>query len=172
VGKLRVDAFHAAGEAFYKVFVRQVVSGHTKGEAVAELCRSVANAVLPFSRRAPRYAAVGTDGLYGGAHISAPDVTVQSLERTNKGGPTGDSELGPLFFLEVESGDRSLLSLIRHLGMLLANFPHLNGVFGIKGEEKHGNRILVLILSEWRTNAATGVRQSCVTELIDLDLNP
>jgi hypothetical protein len=98
--------------------VRQVASGHTNGEAVAELCRSVANAVLPFSRRAPRYAAVGTDGLYGGAHIFAADVTVQSLGKTNKGGPTGDSELGPLFFLEVESEDRSLLSLIRHLGML------------------------------------------------------
>jgi hypothetical protein len=51
--------------------------------------------------------------------------------------------------------------------MLLANFPHLNGVFGIKGEEKNGNRILVLILIEWRTNATTGVRQPCVTELID-----
>jgi hypothetical protein len=51
--------------------------------------------------------------------------------------------------------------------MLLANFPHLNGVFGVKREEKNGNRILVLILIEWRTNAATGVRQPCVTELID-----
>jgi hypothetical protein len=53
VGKLRVDAFRAPGEEFYKVSVRQVASGHTHGEAVAEISRSVADAVLPFSRRAP-----------------------------------------------------------------------------------------------------------------------
>jgi hypothetical protein len=166
VGRLRVDAFQPPGEAFYKVFVREVHSGNTRGQAVAELCRSVGNAVLPFSHRAPRYAGVGTGGLYGGAHISAPDVTVQSLG-TDQGEPTVDSELGPLFFVEVENGNRSLPSLIRHLGMLLANFPHLNGVLGIKGEEKNGNRSLVLILIEWRTNATTGVRQPCLTELID-----
>jgi hypothetical protein len=67
----------------------------------------------------------------------------------------------------VENGNRSLPSLIRHLGMLLANFPSLDGVFGIKGEEKNGNRILVLILIEWHTDAATGVRQPCVSQLID-----
>jgi hypothetical protein len=87
-------------------------------------------------------------------------------------GPADDSEFAPLFFLEVESGNRSLLCLIRHLGMLLVNFPRLNGVFGIKGEEKNGIRILVLILIEWRTSAATGVRQLCVTELVDFGPDP
>jgi hypothetical protein len=83
---------------------------------------------------------------------SAPDVTVQSLERAN-GQPMGDSELGPLFFAEVEHGNRSLPELIRHLGMLLANFPNLNGVLGIKGEEAGDNKPNALILIEWRTEA-------------------
>jgi hypothetical protein len=166
VEKLRVDAFQAPGEAFYNVFVREVASGHTLGKAVAEIGISVGIAVRPFSRREPPYAKAGFGGLYGGAHISAPDVTVESSE-TSQGGLAGNSELGPLFFVEVENGNRSLPSLIRHLGMLLANFPHVNGVIGIKGEEKNGNRILVLILIEWRTNDATGLRQPCVTELID-----
>jgi hypothetical protein len=165
-GRLRVDAFRAPGEEFYKVFVREVASGNTHGRAVMAVAGRVENAVLPFSSLAPRYAGVAGDSLYGTAHISAPDVTVESLG-TDQGQPTAGSELGPLFFLEVENGNRSLLDLIRHLGMLLANFPRLNGVFGIKGEEKNGNRILVLILIEWRTNAATGVRQPCLTELID-----
>jgi hypothetical protein len=167
VGKLRVDAFQAPGEAFYKVFVREVASGYTLGQAVAVVGISVGVAVRPFSRREPPYARAGLGGLYGRAHISAPDVTVEA-SRTNQGRLAGDSELGPLFFVEVENGNRSLPCLIRHLGMLLVNFPHLNGVFGIKGEEtNNGNRILVLILIEWRTNDATGVRQPCVTELID-----
>jgi hypothetical protein len=166
VGKLRVDAFQAPGEEFCKVFVRQVASGYTHGEAVLEVGAAVANAVLPFCRHAPQYARAGTDGMYGSAHISAPDVTVRSIG-TDQGEPAKDSEFAPLFFLEVEDGNRSLLCLIRHLGMLLVNFPHLNGVLGIKGEEKNGIRILVLILIEWRTDAGTGVRQPCVTELVD-----
>jgi hypothetical protein len=171
-GKLRVDAFQASGETFYKMFVRQEESGNTHGMAVAEIVISVGIAVGPFFSSAPPYARVATGGLYGGAHISAPDVTVQSLG-TNQGQPMGDSELGPLFCLEVESGNRSLPCLIRHLGMLLANFPHLNGVFGIKGEEeKNGDRILVLILIEWRTNTATGLQEPCVTELIDFGPDP
>jgi hypothetical protein len=160
-----VDAFRAPGEAFHKVFVRSVASGYVHGEAVAEVCGSVFTAVRPFSALPPRYARIGTGGMYGRDYISAPDVTVRSLG-TDQGGPTGDSELFPLFFLEVENGNRSLLSLIRHLGMLLANFPRLNGVFGIKGEEKDGEKVLVLILIEWRANA-TGIRQPCVTRLVD-----
>jgi hypothetical protein len=168
VGRLRVDAFQSPDEEFNKVFVREVPSGNTHGKVVAEVIGRVYIAVLPFSDYEPPYAGVATDGLYGGAHnyISAPDVTVESLG-TDQGEPTLGSELGPLFFLEVENGNRSLLSLIRHLGMLLANFPRLNGVFGIKGGKKDGNRILVLILIEWSNNAATGVRQPCLTELID-----
>jgi hypothetical protein len=59
--------------------------------------------------------------------------------------------------------------------VLLANFPRLNGVFGIKGEASDDGQILVLILVEWRSNAATGVRQPCLTELVDFgpdDLPP
>jgi hypothetical protein len=64
-----------------------------------------------------------------------------------------DSEFGPLFFAEVEHGNRSLPELIRHLGMFLANFPNLNGVLGIKGEEDaDGNKVYALILIEWRTD--------------------
>lgn len=52
--------------------------------------------------------------------------------------------------------------------MLLASFSHLNGVLlSIKAEEKNGNRTLLLIMIEWRTNAASGVRQPYVTELVD-----
>jgi hypothetical protein len=109
VGRLRVDAFRAPDEEVYKVFVREVASGYRRGEAVAVVGHAVTSAVLPFYRRAPRYAAVGTAGLYGGAHISAPDVTVQSMG-INQGVPAGNSELGPLFFAEVENGNRSLLS--------------------------------------------------------------
>jgi hypothetical protein len=121
VGKLRVDAFKAPGDAFYKVFVRQVASGNKHGQAVAQIITSVGNAVGPFSRRGARYARVGTDGMYGRAHINAPDVTVHSLGTNQGEQPARDSEFAPLFFLEVESGNRSLLDLIRHLGMLLVN---------------------------------------------------
>jgi hypothetical protein len=55
VGKLRVDAFQAPGEAFYKVFVREVASGNTLGQAVGEIGISVGIAVRPFSRREPPY---------------------------------------------------------------------------------------------------------------------
>jgi hypothetical protein len=75
VGRLCVDAFQAPDEEFYKVFVRDVASGNTHVRAVGEITKAVGNAVSPFYRRAPRYAVVGTAGLYGGAHISAPDVS-------------------------------------------------------------------------------------------------
>jgi hypothetical protein len=63
------------------------------------------------------------------------------------------------------------VELIRHLGLLLVNFPNLNGVVGIKGEEEaNGNKMYALILIEWRTVA--GVRQPHVTQLVDFGPHP
>ena len=88
------------------------------------------------------------DAQWGDPLISEPDLTVLSLGRAN-GQPTGNSEFGPIFFAEAEHGNRSLPELIRHLGMLLVNFPNLNGVLGIKGEEDgNGNKVNALILIE------------------------
>jgi hypothetical protein len=73
--------------------------------------------------------------MYGANLVSAPDVTVRSLGRVN-GQP-------------VEHGNCSLPEPICHLAMLLVNFPNLNGVLGIKGEEDDGdNMINALILIE------------------------
>jgi hypothetical protein len=107
--------------------------------------------------------------MYGNAFISAPDVTVRSLAQAS-GLPVKDSEYGPLFFAEVEDGNRSLPELIRHLGVLLANYPNLNGVLGIKGEEDaQGNKMNSLITMEWRI--VSGVRQPHVTNLVDFGPN-
>jgi hypothetical protein len=142
--------------------VRQVASGNTQGEAVAEVVGAIGNAVLPYSDPPQEFVSAGTGGIYGRKYnlVSAPDVTVRSLGRVN-GQPMGNSQLGPLFFAEVEHGNRSLPELIRHLGMLLANFPNLNGVLGIKGEKDGDNKMNALILNEWQTEA--GVRQPRVT---------
>jgi hypothetical protein len=109
--------------------------------------------------------------MYCNAFISAPDVTVQSLGDID-GQRLGDSEiLGPLFYAEAEQRNRSLLELIHHLGMLLADFPNLNGVLGSMGEEDDdGNKVNVLILIEWRTVA--GVRQPHVTQLVAFGPHP
>jgi hypothetical protein len=93
VGKLRVLAFETTGE----IYVPQVATGYTHAEAVLEVGREIGDAVLPYSRRPERFVAAGTDGLYGTAFISAPDVTVRSLGQAS-GRPGKDSEYGPLFF--------------------------------------------------------------------------
>jgi hypothetical protein len=167
VGKLNVVAFQTTGE----VFVRQLASGDTHGGVVVEVIRVISTAVDPFSRPPQVFVASAMGGLYGGFHlITAPDVTVQSFGDIN-GQRMGDSEFGPLFFAEVEHGNRSLLELIRHLGLLLANFPNLNGVLGIKGEkDTNGNKTNALILIECRTVA--GVRQRHVTQLVDFGPHP
>jgi hypothetical protein len=54
-------------------------------------------------------------------------------------GPADDSEFS-YYLLQVESGNRSCC-LIRHLGMLLVNFPRLNGVFSASRGRKNGIRI-------------------------------
>lgn len=126
-------------------------------------------AARPFKNADPAFVRVGTGGKCGSTLISAPDVTVRSLGLPPNGQPTNDSASGPLYFAEVEDGNRSLPELIRHLGMLLVNFPMLNGVLGIKGmQDEHGNRINGLVTLEWQRNAA-GVRvgQPHVTNLID-----
>jgi hypothetical protein len=165
VGKLHVLAFKTTSE----IFVYQVASGYTHAEAVAEVLGEIHSAVLPYSRQPERFVATGTDGLYGNAFISAPDVTVRSVGQAS-GLPVKDSQHGPLFFAEVEDGNCSLPELIRHLGMLLANYPNLNGVLGIKGEEDaHGNQMNSLITIQWCIVA--GVRQPYVTNLVDFGPN-
>ena len=167
VGKLKVVAFQRTGQ----VFVRKVASGHTHGLAVSELNREIGNATLQFQDPPQEFVGVGSDGMYGTHIISAPDVNEQSLGQPN-GEPTRDSELGPLFFAEVESGNRSLPELIRHLTMLLTNFPNLNGVLGINGKNyKNGNKMNALVLIEWRTMASGG-RQLHVTHLVDFGPHP
>ena len=81
-----------------------------------------------------------------------------------------DSEFGPIFFAEVEHGNRSMPELIRHLGVLLVNFPNLNGVLGTTGEEGRQGKMNALVLIEWRTVA--GQRGPHVTQLIDFGPNP
>jgi hypothetical protein len=133
--------------------------------------REFGNAALAFSDPPQAFVTTGTDGMYGSNIISAPDLTVQSLGQAN-GQPTRNSELGPIFFAEAEHGNRSLPELIRYLGMLLVNFPNLNGVLGIKGEEdSNGNKVNALILIEWRENMA-GARQPHVTRLVDFGPHP
>ena len=169
VGKLKIVVFPDASE----VLVRQVASGYKHGEAVSEVNREIGNAALPYSRarrgKAP-FIAVGTDGMYGSTLISAPDITVRSVGLPN-GQPTEASELGPRFFAEVEDGNRSLQELIRHLGTLLVNFPNLNGVLGIKGQQdENGNRLNALITIEW--GIVAGVRQPQITNLVDFGPDP
>ena len=167
VGKLEVVSFQSTGQ----VFVRQVASGYTHGLVVSQVNGEMGNATLPYSCRPHRFIGVGIAGLYGTHIISAPDVTVQSLGQPN-GEPTRDSERGPLFFAEVESANRSLPELIRHLGMLLVNFPNLNGVLGIKGEEDdHGKKMNAIVLIEWRTMASGGL-QPHVMHLVDFGPHP
>jgi hypothetical protein len=61
--------------------------------------------------------------------------------------------------------NRSLLELIRDLGMLMANFPNLDGVLGIKIEKDvDGNRVNALISIEWRS--VTRLRQRHVMQLV------
>ena len=142
VGKLKVVAFQTTGQ----VFVHQVASGYTHGLAVSQVNREIGNAMLSFSGQPHQFVAVGTNGMYGTHIISPPDVTVQSLGQPN-GEPTRDSELGLLLFAEVESGNHSLPELIHHLGMPLANYPNLDGVLGIKGEQDdNGNQMNALVL--------------------------
>jgi hypothetical protein len=101
--------------------------------------------------------------------ITAPDVTVRSLGLSN-GDPSDNLALAPVFFAEVEDGHRSVPALIRHLGMLLANFPRLNGVLGIKGERDANNQLFgFLVLIEWRGIGVT--RRPCVTNLVDFGPN-
>jgi hypothetical protein len=77
VGKLDVGAFQSTG----KLFVRQVVSGHTHGEVVAEVPRVMANAAPPYSDLPQECVGVGLGRMCGSALISAPDMT-QSLGRS------------------------------------------------------------------------------------------
>jgi hypothetical protein len=168
VGKLKVLAFPNTGQ----VFLRQVASGHTHGEVVAEVVREFSNAALAYSYPPQAFVSTGTDGIYGSNIFSAPDLTVRSLGRAD-GQPTRNSEFGPIFFAEAEHGNRSLPELIRHLGMLLVNFPNLNGILGIKGEEDdNGNKFNALILIEWRDTLADGARHPHVTRLVDFGPHP
>jgi hypothetical protein len=168
VGKLKVLAFPNTGQ----VFLRQVASGHTHGEVVAEVVREFSNAALAYSYPPQAFVSTGTDGIYGSNIFSVPDLTVRSLGRAD-GQPTRNSEFGPIFFAEAEHGNRSLPELIRHLGMLLVNFPNLNGVLGIKGEEDdNGNKFNALILIEWRDTLADGARHPHVTRLVDFGPHP
>jgi hypothetical protein len=152
-----------------KVFVRQVTSGHKHGDVAGEVFRVVRNVVLSYSDGG--FVAPSYDSLFGNIdNIStAPDITVRSLGLSN-GDPSDNLALAPVFFAEVEDGNRSLPALIRQLGMLLANFPRLNGVLGIKGERDANNQHFgVLVLIEWRGIGVT--RQSCVTNLVDFGPN-
>jgi hypothetical protein len=162
-GKVRLEAIGGN-----EVLVRQVAYGNKHGQAVVHLIVVLANAVDYYTTPAPdAFVGIATDGMYGTTFISAPDVTVRSLGRQD-GQPTYDTADGPLFFAEVEDNNRSLPALIRHLGMLLVNFPNLNGVLGIKADSnKQGDQqYRVLILVEWHVNIG-GQRQPHVTELVD-----
>jgi hypothetical protein len=162
-GKVRLEAIGGN-----EVLVRQVAYGYRHGEAVVEIGCLLCNAVHSYSYYSREaFVGVGTGGIFGTTFISAPDVTVRSLGRQD-GQPTYDTADGPLFFAEVEDNNRSLPALIRHLGMLLVNFPNLNGVLGIKADSnKQGDQqYRVLILVEWRVNIG-GQRQPHVTELVD-----
>ena len=80
--------------------------------------------------------------------------------------PTASS---PIFFAEVEDGNRTLPALIRHCGALLVNFPHLNAVLGIKGENTNTVeplRLNSLFLIQ-RDHEGGEPRQCRVTRLID-----
>jgi hypothetical protein len=79
----------------------EVASGHTHthGEVVVVVSRVMADAERIHRGGTP-----------------APDVTVEFRGAIN-GQPAGRSEFGPLCFAEVEYGNRSLLELIRYLGI-------------------------------------------------------
>jgi len=154
------------------IYVRHVESGHEHGTYVGKAFGSVTN---PFDFLAT-FLSSGSNGMYGRAgHTSvvAPSISIRSMSSpAGRGQPTNGHETGSLFFGEVERGNRSLFSFTRHLGVLLANFPNLNGVMGIKGEEDpRGDKMLVLILIERRTNA-TGIRELLVTRLVDFGPHP
>jgi hypothetical protein len=134
-----------------------------------EVFCEVRNAVLSYADEGfvePSY-----DSLFGNIDntSTAPDTTVRSLGLSN-GDPSDNLALAPVFFAEVEDGNRSVPALIRHLGMLLANFPRLNGVLGIKGERDANNQQFgFLVLIEWRGTGVT--RRPSVTKLVDFGPN-
>jgi hypothetical protein len=100
--------------------------------------------------------------MFGTNVISAPDVAVSSVSSAN-GTPLRDTPEAPIFFCEIEDGNRSLPALIRHLGMLQVNFPNLNGVVGIKGgTRKNGDQWAVLIF----------LQGTAVTTLLDFGPSP
>jgi hypothetical protein len=92
----------------------------------------VGQAISAYSNNLPRHVRNGSGGMFGTHVISAPDVAVSSISSAN-GTPLRDTPEAPIFFCEIEGNNRSLPTLIRHLGMLQVNFPNLNGVVGIKG---------------------------------------
>jgi hypothetical protein len=157
VGKLRVLAFKTTSE----IFVRQVASGYIHAEAVAEVLGEIHTAVLPYSRQPERF-------VWQCFHLCARCHS--AIRWTSQWTASERLTAQPAFFAEVEDGNRSLPELIRHLGMLLANYSNLNGVLGIKGEEDaHGNQMNSLITIQWCIVA--GVRQPYVTNLVDFGPN-
>ena len=107
--KLDVTYFSQSG-----LFVREVAAGVRHGDGI--------------SLGHYRFATAAMNSVFGADYTTAPDVTVMSKRQDS---PT---ELSPILFAEVEDDNRSLSSLIRHCAALLANFPNLNAVLGIKGE--------------------------------------
>ena len=142
------------------IYVRGVVSGLEHGEAVGYVSGEVYHNLRPYNHSF--HISIGLNGLYGTlgtTRVSAdPNVTVRSFGLPGGRGRARDHHDGPLFFAEVERGNRTLLGLIRHIGMLFANFPNLNAVLGIKGEKIPGDNTLVLILIERREGIIRVVR--------------
>ena len=163
VGKIKVVALKG------EVFVRSVASGFQHGEAVGAVFKRIGLAVDDYSETPRTYVAVSTDALYYGnpPFWTAPDVTVKSVGLPGGGNSTNLAH-GPIFFAEVEHNNRTRIELIRHIGMLFANYPNLNGVLGIKAgiDPDNGLRHLVLMVIVVETPVG-GQRQRRVTELVD-----
>jgi hypothetical protein len=74
--------------------------------------------------------------------------------------------LSPIFFAEVEDGNRSLPALIRHCGALLVNSPNRNAVLGIIGE-KAGQLEPLKVNALFLIQCDNGTRRPRATRLID-----
>jgi hypothetical protein len=157
---VKLDAFPVSK----KIHVRQYASGYKHAGAVGCVSQEITAAARPYFSR-PRYAVHTSDRTYGSllSTGTAPDFVLSSWGVPG-GGRAYDTREAPLFIAEVDHGNRTLPELIRHLGMLLGNFPNLNGVVGFKGKEKpDGRKVVALVAIEW---GSVG-RNACVTRLID-----
>ena len=134
------------------LFVREVALSHTRGTAVGGLYQHV--------KQHRPFVSMALGAVYGADYAAAPDDTVTSR------GQNPPTALSPIYFAEVEDGNRSLPALIRHCGALLVNFPNLHAVLGIKGEKTDtleplkGNALFLI-------QCDNGTRRPCLTRLID-----